>query len=104
MPTLSDFFHRTLGEQLLSKIMIQVLRAVLELGSVRRAPGQSGDLDRYAVLLSSLIWIFTKLLLFSFITSIDRDGIPVYRYLNSKEKFTQWATSLVIQYDVGRDP
>jgi hypothetical protein len=51
------------------------------------------------VLLSSLNLDFHKTA-FTFSFIIDRDGIPVYRYLNSKEKFTQWAQSLVIQYDV----
>jgi len=74
----SDILTRTLGRPLVSKIMIAVLRAVLELGHVRRGPGQSGELKRF---------------------SAKINGIATWRYLDQKQVFTQWAQSLVIQYD-----
>jgi len=74
----SDILTRTLGRPLVSKIMIAVLRAVLELGHVRRGPGQSGELKRF---------------------SANINGISTWRYLDQKQLFTQWAQSLVIQYD-----
>jgi hypothetical protein len=73
-----DILTRTLGTALLSKIMIQVLRAIVELKNVRRGPGESGALKQFSVTL---------------------DGIPSHRYINQTQNFTQWAQSMVIQYD-----
>jgi len=74
----ADILTRTLGRPFVSKIMIAVLRAVLELGHVHRGPGQSGELKRF---------------------SANINGISTWRYLDQKQLFTQWAQSLVIQYD-----
>lgn len=75
--------------------MIQVLRAVLELGSVRRGPGQSGELKRLVKnfqFVQSLIKLYRRF-------SVNVGGISTWRYLDLAQNFTQWAQSLVIQYD-----
>jgi len=72
-----NILTRTLGQPILSKIMIQVLRAVLELSNVRRGPGQSGDPKRF---------------------SVELNGISMKRYLDQNQQFTPWAQSMVIQY------
>lgn len=41
-----DVLTRTLGTELVSKIVIKSLQAVFELKNVARGPGQSGDLKR----------------------------------------------------------
>ena len=44
-----DGVTRSLGVELTTKIMSQVLRAVFEFGGIRRGPGLSGTLKRYKV-------------------------------------------------------
>lgn len=41
-----DILTRTLGTELVSKIIVETLRAVFELKNVVRGPGQSGELKR----------------------------------------------------------
>ena len=41
-----DVLTRTLGTELVSKIVAKVLQAVFELKNVTRGPGQSGELKR----------------------------------------------------------
>ena len=41
-----DILTRTLGTELVSKIVVKTLHAVLELKNVTRGPGQSGELKR----------------------------------------------------------
>ena len=86
-------FSRTLGRPLVSKIMIAVLRAVLELGHVRRGPGQSGELKRYVWTLNKRQSLTNVLHRFS----ANINGISTWRYLDQQQVFTQWAQSLVIQ-------
>ena len=44
-----DGITRSLGVELTTKIMIQVLRAVFEFNGLRRAPGLAGQLKRHKV-------------------------------------------------------
>jgi linoleate 10R-lipoxygenase len=44
-----DGVTRTLGVELTTKIMSQVLRAVFEFDGIRRVPGLAGTLKRYKV-------------------------------------------------------
>jgi len=69
---------RTLGTELMSKIITKVLQAVFELNNVTRGPGQSGELKRF---------------------TCEVEGIKSYRYLDKDQKLSPWATSLVITYD-----
>jgi len=73
-----DVLTRTLGAELVSKIVTKVLQAVLELKNVARGPGQSGELKRFMC---------------------EVEGIKSYRYLDKDQKLTPWANSLVITYD-----
>jgi len=73
-----DVLTRTLGTELVSKIIVKVLQAVYELKNVDRGPGQSGELKRF---------------------TCEVEDIKSYRYLDKDQKLSPWASSLVITYD-----
>jgi cytochrome P450 len=73
-----DVLTRTLGTELVSKIVVKTLRAVFESKNVVRGPGQSGELKRV-------------------VTEVD--GISLCRYLDKNQQLSPWASSLVITYD-----
>jgi len=72
-----DILTRTLGTELVSKIVVSVLKAVFELKNVGRGPGQSGELKRFMS---------------------EVEGITSYKYLDEYQKLSPWASSLVITY------
>jgi cytochrome P450 len=76
-----DGCFKVLGDELASKLMAEVLRAVVSLENVRRGPGQSGKLARFS-----------------------DAALPVlhYAYLNEKMLQCPWPTSMVINYDVAQ--
>jgi len=74
----SGVLTRTLGTELVSKIVVNVLKAVFELKNVKRGPNQSGELKRFMC---------------------EVEGIKSYRYLDKDQKLSPWASSLVITYD-----
>jgi len=69
---------RTLGMELVSKIVASVLEAVFELKNVTRGPGQSGELKRFPC---------------------EVEGITSYSYLDKDQKLSPWASSLVVTYE-----
>ncbi|KAH8104009.1 linoleate diol synthase [Cristinia sonorae] len=73
-----DGCERCLGQDLATKIMAQVLRAVFSLPNLRRAPGMSGVLKRFPS---------------------DTMRTSTYVYLAKDQKQTPWATSMVVQFD-----
>jgi len=73
-----DVLTRTLGTELVSKIVTKTLQAVFELKKVGRGPGQSGDLKRIIA---------------------EVDGITLRRYLDKTQQLSPWATSMVVTYD-----
>ncbi|KAF8630158.1 hypothetical protein AX15_003106 [Amanita polypyramis BW_CC] len=74
-----DGLSKCLGEPLTIKIMSEVLRAIYSFKNVRRAPGNSGRLQRFK----------------------DADHLQLrYNYLGTDQFPTAWPTSLTIQYDV----
>jgi len=75
----ADGLHKSLGEALTTKIMSEVLRAVFSFKNVRRAPGNSGQLQRFK----------------------DGDHPQLrYSYLGPDQFPTAWPASLTIEYDV----
>lgn len=72
-----DVLTRTLGTELVSKIVIKTLQAVFELKDLTRGPGQSGDLKRIIA---------------------EVDGIKLRRYLDKTQQLSPWATSMVVTY------
>jgi len=70
---------RSLGVDLTTKIMSQVLRAVFECDGMRRTPGVAGQLNRYKVAAENT-------LRYEF---LDGDFLP-----------TAWPDTMVLQYDV----
>ncbi|PFH51764.1 hypothetical protein AMATHDRAFT_2679 [Amanita thiersii Skay4041] len=74
-----DGIFRCLGEPLAIKIMSEVLRAVYSFHNVRRAPGQSGILQRFK--------------------DAGRQQLR-YGYLGPDQLPNVWPTSLTIQYDI----
>lgn len=74
-----DGLHKTLGEPLTVKIMSEVLRAIFSLKNVRRAAGNSGQLQRFK----------------------DADHARLlYVYIGTGDVPTAWPTSWMIEYDV----
>jgi linoleate 10R-lipoxygenase len=74
-----DVTVRCLGNHLTTKVVGEVLRAVMTLPNARRANGQSGTLTRFQ----------------------DQSQLSLhYSYLDDNEFPAPWPTSLVIQYDV----
>ncbi|KAN0138085.1 hypothetical protein V8E53_003974 [Lactarius tabidus] len=69
----------SLGVELTTKIVSQVLRAVFECNCVRRAPGLAGQLHRYKV---------------------AADNALRYEYLDGDFRPTTWPDTMVFQYDV----
>jgi cytochrome P450 len=75
----ADGLHKSLGEPLTTKILSEVLRAVFSFKNVRRAPGNSGQLQRFK----------------------DGDHLQLcYSYLGPDQFPTAWPSSLTIEYDV----
>jgi linoleate 10R-lipoxygenase len=74
-----DGVTRSLGVDLTTKIMSQVLRAVFECDGMRRTPGVAGQLNRYKVAAENT-------LRYEF---LDGDFLP-----------TAWPDTMVLQYDV----
>ncbi|OAX41520.1 heme peroxidase [Rhizopogon vinicolor AM-OR11-026] len=74
-----DGCFQVLGDEFASKMIAEVLRAILSFNNVRRGPGQSGRLHRF-----------------------KDESLPVlhYAYLNEKMLRTPWPTTLIINYDV----
>ncbi|KZT38100.1 linoleate diol synthase [Sistotremastrum suecicum HHB10207 ss-3] len=70
---------KCLGDDFVVKTGAQVLRAVFSLPNLRRGPGVSGTLNR---------------------TAYDVNGTRYYEYLDSTQKLTPWAQSMIIQYDL----
>ncbi|KAH9986089.1 linoleate diol synthase [Russula compacta] len=75
-----DGATRSLGVELTTKIMSQVLRAVFEFDGIRRAPGLSGTLKRYKV---------------------EGERTLRYEYLDADHLPTAWPNTLVLQYEYG---
>jgi len=59
-------------------MMPEVLRSIFSLKNVRRAPGQSGILNRFVQ---------------------DLHGTPQHMYINAKGTVTPWPATMVLQYD-----
>ncbi|KAH8992739.1 linoleate diol synthase [Lactarius deliciosus] len=74
-----DGVTRSLGVDLTTKIMSQVLRAVFETNGVRRSPGLSGHLKRYKVAAENTLR---------------------HEYLGADYLPTAWPNTMVLQYDV----
>ncbi|KAF4610857.1 hypothetical protein D9613_007045 [Agrocybe pediades] len=74
----ADGVFHFLGKDLPVKIISQVLRAVFELNNVRRAPGQSGVLNRFK--------------------NPDRPEVA-NTYLNNAQLMSEWPTSMSILFD-----
>ncbi|KAH8997828.1 linoleate diol synthase [Lactarius hatsudake] len=74
-----DGVTRSLGVDLTTKIMSQVLRAVFETNGVRRSPGLAGHLKRYKVAAENTLR---------------------YEYLGADYLPTAWPNTMVLQYDV----
>ncbi|KAI6041267.1 heme peroxidase, partial [Pisolithus marmoratus] len=74
-----EIAFRVVGADTATKLVVQVLRAILSFDNVRLGPGQSGKLARFP----------------------DK-SLPQLRYvyLNEKQLRTPWPTSLTILYDV----
>ncbi|KAF8265060.1 linoleate diol synthase [Lactarius quietus] len=73
-----DGVTRSLGVELSTKIMSQVLRAVFEFSGVRRTPGLAGHLKRYKV---------------------TAENTLRYEYLDIGYLPTAWPNSMVLQFD-----
>ena len=71
-----DGVTRSLGADLTTKIMGQVLRAVFELNGVRRAPGLAGHLKRYKV---------------------TAENTLRYEYLDADYLPTAWPNTMILQ-------
>jgi linoleate 10R-lipoxygenase len=71
-----DGVTRSLGVELTTKIMSQVLRAVFEFDHMRRGPGQSGKLKRYKV---------------------AEENTLRYEYLGADHLPTAWPNTLILQ-------
>ena len=71
-----DGVARSLGAELTTKIMGQVLRAVFELNGVCRAPGRAGHLKRYKV---------------------TAENTLRYEYLDADYLPTAWPNTMVLQ-------
>lgn len=71
-----DGVTRSLGADLTTKIMGQVLRAVFELNGVRRTPGLAGHLKRYKV---------------------TAENTLRYEYLDADYLPTAWPNTMVLQ-------
>jgi len=69
---------KCLGAEFVYKTMAQVVKAVFGYKNIRRAPGQSGQLKRFAE---------------------DVHDSKQYFYINTDQDITPWATSLTLQYD-----
>ncbi|THH10719.1 hypothetical protein EW146_g8291 [Bondarzewia mesenterica] len=76
-----DGAARCLGDQLTTKIVGQVLKAVSEFNGLTRGPGPSGKLKRYKT---------------------TAENTLRYEYLGSDQLPTAWATSMVVQYTVSQ--
>ncbi|KIM44733.1 hypothetical protein M413DRAFT_442688 [Hebeloma cylindrosporum] len=74
----ADGIFNYLGEGLTLKIVSQILRGILEFKNIRRAPGQSGVLQRYK--------------------HSSRPELS-YAYLDKDQAPSAWPTSMSIQYD-----
>ncbi|KAH9056263.1 linoleate diol synthase [Lactarius vividus] len=74
-----DGVTRSLGVDLTTKIMSQVLRAVFETQGVRRSPGLAGHLKRYKVAAENTLR---------------------YEYLGADYLPSAWPSTMVLQYDV----
>jgi len=73
-----DVLTKTLGVDLVSKIVVSVLKAVFELKNVARGPGQSGELKRFTT---------------------EVEGVKLTRYLDKNQQLSPWAGSMVVTYD-----
>ncbi|KAI0306151.1 linoleate diol synthase [Multifurca ochricompacta] len=73
-----DGVTRSLGVELTTKIMSQVLRAVFELDGLRRGPGLSGTLKRYKVAAVNTLR---------------------HEYLGADQLPTAWPNTMALQYD-----
>ncbi|KAI0046507.1 linoleate diol synthase [Auriscalpium vulgare] len=73
-----DGVTRSLGEELTTKILTSVLRAVFELPNLRRGIGQSGYLKRYLT---------------------AAENTQRYEFLGNDQLPTPWPNTLVLQYD-----
>jgi hypothetical protein len=71
-----DGVTHSLGIELTTKIMSQVLRAVFEFDGIRRVPGSSGTLKRYKV---------------------SEENTLCYEYLGADYLPTAWPNTLVLQ-------
>ena len=71
-----DGVTRSLGVELMTKIMSQVLRAVFEFEGIRRGPGLSGTLKRYRV---------------------PEENALRYEYLGTDHLPTVWPNTMVLQ-------
>ncbi|OBZ73945.1 Linoleate 10R-lipoxygenase [Grifola frondosa] len=73
-----DGAAKCLGLDLSTKIIAQTVRAVFGFSQLRRAPGDSGKLKRFAE---------------------DSSRTSCYSYLSSTQQLVPWATSMVVQFD-----
>ncbi|KAH9839793.1 linoleate diol synthase [Rhodofomes roseus] len=74
----SDGPARCLGTEFSTKIIASVVRAVFSYKTIRRAPGQSGQLKRFKA---------------------DMYKTSTYVYLSPAQELVPWATSMVVQWD-----
>jgi linoleate 10R-lipoxygenase len=74
-----DGVTRSLGVEVTTKIMSQVLRAVFEFTGVRRTPGVTGHLNRYKV---------------------TEENTLRYEYLDSTYLPTAWPNSMILQVSI----
>ena len=76
---IGDGVTRSLGVELTTKIMNQVLRAVFEFDDVRRAPGLAGHLERL---------------------DVTAENTLRYEYLGADYLPTAWPNTMVIQVSI----
>jgi cytochrome P450 len=78
-PIIGDPLTKCLGDDFMFKSIASVMKVIFGLKNVRRAPGSSGALRRYAR---------------------EINGTKQWFYLDGEQNLTSWPTSTLIQYDV----
>jgi len=74
-----DGMHSCLGRWFTESVMPQVIRSIFTLKNIRRAPGQSGQLNRFR--------------------NVLYETTPSWLYLDVNGNITPWPASMMIQYN-----
>ncbi|KAG8894697.1 hypothetical protein FRB99_001047 [Tulasnella sp. 403] len=78
--TFGSGMHKCLGQWFVLSVMPQVMRSIFTLKNVRRAPGESGKLNRFQQRLYG--------------------STPGNLYIDARGNVTPWPASMTIQYDI----